>query len=112
MTRKIGQALKAARSAKGLSLRALERIAGLSASQISQIEGGRPANPGWETVVKLARALDMSLDAVAGLRGAKPPPAAPKRSRVAADLEKIRRSAVSMLKAVDDTMNDLDSDRR
>jgi transcriptional regulator with XRE-family HTH domain len=108
MSRRIGQAIKEAREHRGLSLRQLERLTGLSASQISQIESGRPANPGWETVVKLARALDFSLDAAAGLKGAKPAGPGIKRARVSADLERIRRSAISMLKAVDTTMSDLE----
>ena len=40
----------------------------MSASQISQIETGRRADPGFSTVLRLAKALEVSMDALAGLK--------------------------------------------
>jgi transcriptional regulator with XRE-family HTH domain len=64
----IGKALQKARLAAGLSLRELEKRSGMAASQISQIETGRRADPGFSTVLRLAKALEASLDALAGLK--------------------------------------------
>lgn len=64
----IGKALQKARLAAGLSLRELEKRSGMSASQISQIENGRRADPGFSTVLRLAKALEVSMDALAGLK--------------------------------------------
>lgn len=44
----------------------------MSAPQLSSLESGKPGNPGWATVVRLARALGMSLDEAAGLVPAQP----------------------------------------
>ena len=41
---------------------------GMSASQISQIETGWRADPGFSTVLRLAKALQVSMDALAGLK--------------------------------------------
>lgn len=57
----IGDRLRVARSARGLSLRALAERLGVSASLISQVERGR-AKPSVNTLYAMARELDVSLD--------------------------------------------------
>ena len=57
----LGDRLRAARTARGLSLRALAEKLGVSPSLISQVERGR-ARPSVNTLYAMARALDVSLD--------------------------------------------------
>lgn len=57
----IGERLREARRARGLSLRVLADRLGVSPSLISQIETGR-ANPSVSTLYALADELDVSLD--------------------------------------------------
>lgn len=79
MAKTIGKAVRAAREARGLTLRQVAKAAGMSIPQLSSLENGKPANPGWATVVRLAKSLGMSLDEVAGLSVAKPiEPAVPR----------------------------------
>ena len=47
------------RAAKGLGLRELARLAGISPTAVVKIEAG--SVPGWETVRKLALALGVSI---------------------------------------------------
>jgi transcriptional regulator with XRE-family HTH domain len=61
--REIGDRLRAARTARGLSLRALADDLGVSASLISQVERGL-AKPSVNTLYAWARELDVSLDAL------------------------------------------------
>lgn len=53
-----GTALRAARLSRSLTLRQLSDASGVALSTISDIEHGRIEAPGYETVVRLARALD------------------------------------------------------
>ena len=57
----MGEALREARRARGLSLRELADRLGVSPSLISQIETGR-ANPSVSTLYAIASELDVSLD--------------------------------------------------
>jgi transcriptional regulator with XRE-family HTH domain len=59
--RDIGDRLRAARSQRGLSLRALAERLGVSPSLISQVERGR-ARPSVNTLYAMARELEVSLD--------------------------------------------------
>ena len=67
---RLGHALLAIRKARGLSQRELGRLAGVSASAISQAERGH-RGLSLETVLELTGALDLSLDEF--LRGESPP---------------------------------------
>lgn len=69
--------LKALREAKGLSQEQLGDLAGLNSSVIAKSETGR-TRPGSETLDKLARALDCTMDYLHGrdLDGVDPPTAA------------------------------------
>jgi transcriptional regulator with XRE-family HTH domain len=59
-----GDRLKALRNRAGLSQEALARSAGLSTSNVSKLEQ-KKVIPSWPTVQALARALGVSLDALA-----------------------------------------------
>ena len=59
---KLGELFAIARECKGWTLRDLERESGVSNALISQIELGRVKDPGFSTVVRLARCLGLSVD--------------------------------------------------
>jgi transcriptional regulator with XRE-family HTH domain len=63
MTR-LGKEIKKARIEKELSQQAVEALTGIPYRHLSAIERG-DINPRWDTVVKLAMALDIHLDVVA-----------------------------------------------
>lgn len=50
------------RKEKGLTQNQLAAISGVSRSTIAKIENDRVINPGMETALKLAKALDSSID--------------------------------------------------
>jgi transcriptional regulator with XRE-family HTH domain len=53
------------RELKGVTLRQLEKETGLSNAVLSQIETGKVKEPGFRSIVKIARALGLSLDRLA-----------------------------------------------
>ncbi len=65
----LGQLLRLARELKGLSGRELERQAGVSNAEINHIETGHTKDPGFRTVVKLARALGVPIERLANMIG-------------------------------------------
>ncbi|MET8429064.1 cupin domain-containing protein [Nocardia sp. NPDC004860] len=74
---KVGPALRQARLDRGLSLRALAVAAGISASQLSQIETGK-SQPSVSALYALVTQLDASLDELLGIdRGRSTPAASP-----------------------------------
>lgn len=62
---KLEKKIAIARRVSGKSLRALSDDTGLSNPLISQIETGLIKNPSFSSVVKIARALGLSLDDLA-----------------------------------------------
>jgi transcriptional regulator with XRE-family HTH domain len=62
---KLGELIAIARECKGWTLRDMERETGISNALISQIEKGHVKDPGFSTVIRMARALGLSLDRVA-----------------------------------------------
>lgn len=89
---KLGTAMKAARERAGLTLRQVARMTGLSEPQVSNLEAGKPANPGWATVSKVAKALGMSHDELAGIKPLKTPPGMMvQKAHAKAALEKARK---------------------
>lgn len=62
---RVGEVIRLAREQEGLSLRDLEERTGLSNPLISQIETGHVKDPGFATVVRLARSLHLSIDLLA-----------------------------------------------
>jgi transcriptional regulator with XRE-family HTH domain len=77
----MGERLRAARTARALSLRELAGRLGVSPSLISQIETGR-ANPSVSTLYAIAAELDVSLDELLFNDRRAPEPAAPVRAGV------------------------------
>jgi transcriptional regulator with XRE-family HTH domain len=66
---RLGELIAVARECKGMTLRDLEKVSGVSNSLISQIETHKIKNPGFTTVVQLCDALGVSLDrAASGIR--------------------------------------------
>lgn len=59
--KRIGQILKDAREAKGLTVRALSSLTGIDKSQICRVEAGR-LNVGIDTIAALAEALGLTLN--------------------------------------------------
>ncbi|AGK95174.1 helix-turn-helix domain-containing protein [Clostridium pasteurianum] len=59
---KLSELLKDKRKAKKLSIRGLARIAGVSASYLSDIEKGTSSNPREGVLLKLFKALDITRD--------------------------------------------------
>lgn len=109
MARTIGASLKAARESRGLTLRQVAKATGLAIPQISALEGGRPANPGWATVVKVAKAIGFSLDEAAGIRASKIPAGSTiAKAKLMPVLQRARRAAEAALTAVDDTIDKMD----
>ena len=53
--------MKKARAILGLKQKDLQAITGISQKYLSRIENDR-ADPGWKTVLSIARALNISLD--------------------------------------------------
>jgi transcriptional regulator with XRE-family HTH domain len=64
---KLGELMAIARECKGWTLRDLERESGVSNALISQIETGKVKDPGFGTVVRLARCLGVSVDRCAAI---------------------------------------------
>lgn len=62
----VGQKLKAIREKKGLSHPDLESLSGVKSRTLQDVEYGVTKQPGFETVVKMATALDVSLDELIG----------------------------------------------
>ena len=72
----VGQRLRSVREARGIGLRELSRRLGLSASALSQIETGR-TRPSVMTLYSIVSELEMSLDELLRVPGARPPVSAP-----------------------------------
>ena len=58
--------IQEAMDAKGYTQADLARETGFSTAKISQIVSGKTKNPGFTAVVKIASALNVSLDYLAG----------------------------------------------
>lgn len=68
----LGEVVRSAREAAGISLRELSRRCGVSAGQLSRIESGAVGQPEMETIEALARAFGVPADpllVLAGYRG-------------------------------------------
>lgn len=62
---KLCEALAYARECKGLTLRELEKATGIDNALLSQIETGHIKSPSFRNVVKISKALGLSLDRLA-----------------------------------------------
>ena len=63
---KLSKMLATARKAKGISLRQLEERTGISNALISQMETGHVGEPSFRKVIKIGKALGISLNRMAG----------------------------------------------
>lgn len=63
--KRIGEFLKNAREAAGLTQHEVAERAGLTAAYVSQVESGRRADPQFSTIVKMCTALRITTDHVA-----------------------------------------------
>lgn len=63
----IGEKLKVLRKKKGLSQEKLARLADISLNTLTKIESGFAKKPTIQTVVKLAKGLNVSLDVLVSL---------------------------------------------
>ncbi|OGY66399.1 MAG: hypothetical protein A3A16_03460 [Candidatus Harrisonbacteria bacterium RIFCSPLOWO2_01_FULL_44_18] len=59
---KISSNIKKIRAEKGYSLEKIARLAGLSLNTIVKIENGVNQNPTFETLQKIAKALEIKMD--------------------------------------------------
>lgn len=69
----LNELLAEARERKGLTLRDLEEMTGLSNALLSQIETGAILEPSFTSIVKISKALGLSLNKVAECEPAVPP---------------------------------------
>lgn len=65
--------LREAREQAALSLRDLERLCGMTTSQLSPVETGRWADPAFSTVMRMADGIGVSLAEIGEARGAGKP---------------------------------------
>jgi transcriptional regulator with XRE-family HTH domain len=70
--------LTALREAAGVTMYRLAQLSGLSKQAISRLENGE-TRPAWDTVLALARALGVSVEAFVVELPEAPPPPEPKR---------------------------------
>jgi transcriptional regulator with XRE-family HTH domain len=61
----LGELIALSRELNGWSLRELEKRCGISNALLSQIETGKIQEPGFHKVVRIARALGLSLNRLA-----------------------------------------------
>lgn len=59
--------LKKARNTKGITQKKLAELSGLSFSMVSKLESGEQSNPSFETISKLAAALDIQSSYLYGI---------------------------------------------
>lgn len=62
---KLHELLSLSRELKGITLRDLEKKTGISNALLSQIETGKVQEPSFRNVVKIAKALSLSLKRLA-----------------------------------------------
>jgi predicted transcriptional regulator len=58
----LGREMKKARAGLGMKQKDLQEATGISQKYLSRIENDR-ADPGWNTVIRIARALQLNLQA-------------------------------------------------
>jgi len=61
----LSEVIRWRRVTRGYSLRDVEKLTGMTSAAISQIETGHTKNPSFQSVVKLARALTLSISSLA-----------------------------------------------
>lgn len=103
MSKTIGTVLKEKRRELGLTLSHVSSLAGMSTSQLAQLEGGVRKKPSFETISRVAHALRVSLDEIAAACGlgavldAQTPSETVRRTREAQKAERRLLKAVKQL---------------
>lgn len=69
LSQNLGERIQSALEVRDMTQADLARATGLSTGLIAQIVSGRTADPRFSNVVKIAKALDVSLEYLAGTRG-------------------------------------------
>ena len=69
MARTLGEKIRIAREAAGLTQAVLAQKAKISEGQLRKLETGRAKNPGIARLQRIARVVGVSLDDLASLRG-------------------------------------------
>ena len=62
---KLGTIFRLERQARGISQSQVSRMSGVPNSTYCRIEYGRGANPGFATIARIGKALNLSLDSLA-----------------------------------------------
>ncbi|MET9535921.1 helix-turn-helix domain-containing protein [Streptomyces sp. NPDC006553] len=106
MEERIGQALREARKARGISLRALAADTGISASLLSQVENGK-SQPSVSTLYALVSRLGISLDELLGLDVRETPAAEPASG--GAGSTGVSRPGFTLQRAADNPVLNMDS---
>jgi transcriptional regulator with XRE-family HTH domain len=101
VAKKIGEVLRAARLEAGLSIRDAERLCGLPAGTISQIETGVRADPGFSSIARIAKAIGLSLDDLVRRAEGRASGAASSKKGVATALAEIAKLRAESERAVD-----------
>ena len=65
----LGQTIRDAREARGLSLRALQEVTGVPNAHLSQLETGKIEQPSMALLYAISQALDLDFAALARLAG-------------------------------------------
>lgn len=68
---KFGEIIKAKREEKKYTLVNFAKVIGISAGYLSQLENGRKDNPKLEIVLKIIKELDIDIDILFGIEGAR-----------------------------------------
>ncbi len=62
----VGKIISKIRNERGLTQYRLAKMIGTPQSDMARIETGRTKNPTWQRMIRIADALDVSLDELAG----------------------------------------------
>lgn len=95
LAKRIGQAAKAIRQKRGLTLQEVADRGGLAKSYVWELERGEKTNPSIGALVSLTEALGCSLDDLVGTRKFLEPTLRPEAMRIAVQVDGLLRAALS-----------------
>jgi transcriptional regulator with XRE-family HTH domain len=104
MATRVGARLKAVREKLGYARVELARRAGIDAAMLYRIENNANSSPTFETIRKLAGALDISLDWLAS--SGRVPPAGEQRLADVKRLQRTERALTLLKRAIDELSPD------
>jgi len=105
----VGLVLRQARIDAGLSVRALERLSGVTTALISKLEAGDRPDPSFRTIQRLATAIGISLDELVrrsggGSAATSPSGDAVLKARLIAELERAAKAADGTKAAIESAL--------